>query len=192
MRLTEIAQTWIAEVLEEGDIAVDATLGNGFDALFLAQRIGENGHLFGFDVQAQAISSSHDLLKSEPCQQSLLHIGHEQMKEYIPSSYHQNIKAIMFNLGWLPNSDKSIITTPETTLSALSQSLELLAPNGRLSVMVYPGHHGGDDESKQVMHWLEQTCSNRQDLTYNAVILPNRPTAPILLQVNKSNCRELP
>jgi len=185
MRLTEVAQRWLAEIIQEGDVVVDATLGNGFDALFLAQKIGEAGVLFAFDVQTQAIETSQVLLADEPCQQYLLLTGHETMKANIPQHFHGHIKVIMLNLGWLPNSDKSVITQTKTTIQALAQSLELLTTKGRLSVMVYPGHAGGDDEAKQVMHWLEQTCKNSNTLVYKAIILPNRPAAPILLQVIK-------
>jgi len=185
MRLTEVAQHWLAEIIQEGDVVVDTTLGNGFDALFLAQKIGEAGVLFAFDVQTQAIETSQALLADEPCQQYLLLTGHETMKANIPQHFHGNIKAMMFNLGWLPNSDKSIITQADTTITALEQSLDLLTKQGRMTVMVYPGHQGGDDEANQVMNWLEQTCKNSNTLVYKAVILPNRPTAPILLQVIK-------
>ncbi len=185
MRLTEVAQTWLAEVLEKGDIVVDATLGNGFDALFLAQHIGREGHIYGFDVQKEAINASQKLLQDQPCQHDFFLAGHEAMASYIPKEQHGDIKAIMFNLGWLPNSDKSIITHAKTTITALGQSLELLAPKGRLSVMVYPGHQGGDDEAIQVIHWLEQTCASNENFTYKPIILPNRPTAPILLQMTK-------
>ena len=184
MRLTEVAQTWIAEVIQKGDAVVDATLGNGADALFLAQKIGEAGVLFGFDVQAQSIQTCQALLAHQPCQQHLLLAGHETMKANVPQHFHANIKAIMFNLGWLPNSDKSIITHADTTIIALEHSLELLAPNGRMTVMVYPGHQGGETEAEQVITWLTQTC--QQPLfDLNKIVLPNRPTAPILLQVTK-------
>ena len=184
MRLTEIAQKWLAEVIREGDVAVDATLGNGADALFLAKHIGETGILFGFDVQKQAIEVSQALLGNQPCQQFLFLTGHEAMRENIPERFHGHIKAVMFNLGWLPNSDKSIITKADTTMSALKQSLDLLTKQGRMTVMVYPGHQGGDTEAEQVMLWLEQACIHPA-FTLNQIILPNSPTAPILLQVTK-------
>jgi len=34
IRITELAQQQIAQVLREGDVAVDATAGNGLDTLF--------------------------------------------------------------------------------------------------------------------------------------------------------------
>ncbi len=182
MRLTEAAQAWIAEILEEGDIAIDATLGNGFDALFLAKQVGRTGYVYGFDVQQDAIVSSLERLKNTACTHQCFLAGHETMKEHIPTHHHGKIKAIMFNLGWLPNSDKSVITKAETTLIALKQSLELLAANGRLTVMVYPGHQGGDDEAKQVTQWLLQ-----QNTVHTQTIeIANKPHAPKLLQALKT------
>ncbi len=181
MRLTEVAQTWLAETLEEGDIAVDATLGNGFDALFLAKQVGETGHVYGFDVQQDAIHTSQKRLQNMACKHQCFLAGHETMKQHIPSHHHGKIKAIMFNLGWLPNSDKKVITEAKTTLVALKQSLDLLASDGRLTVMLYPGHQGGDDEAKQVTQWLLQ----QKKVYTQTVEIINKPHAPKLLQVIK-------
>lgn len=38
----------------EGDIVVDATMGNGHDTQFLAELVGENGHVYAFDIQESA------------------------------------------------------------------------------------------------------------------------------------------
>jgi hypothetical protein len=55
-RLTTAAQCVWAQVLQPGDIAVDATCGNGNDALFMAQRIGPAGTLHAVDLQARPLS----------------------------------------------------------------------------------------------------------------------------------------
>jgi len=183
MRLTDMAQQWLIEILEPGDYVIDATLGNGYDALFLAKHVGKTGRFFGFDVQAQAITSSQSLLQDESCKQDLFLSGHEHMAQLIPNEYHGNIKAIMFNLGWLPLSDKSIITQAETTIKALEQSLNLLHPKGRITLMTYPGHEGGYDEATRVTHWLPQ-CE-KKGFSYNIVTVPNRSNAPQLIQINK-------
>ncbi len=180
-RFTDIAHTWLAETIAYGDCVVDATLGNGHDALFLAQQIGASGQLFGFDVQKQAMEASQALLANEPCCQHLVLAGHETMLEHIPQEIHGKIQAIMFNLGWLPGSDKSVVTHADTTILALEQSLELLAPDGRMTVMLYPGHQGGDTEAQQVITWATQ----QQLLHIEQITLPNRPKAPILLQATK-------
>ena len=181
MRLTEVAQTWLAETLEEGDIAIDATLGNGFDALFLTEQVGETGYIYGFDVQQDAIHTSQKRLQNMACKHQYFLAGHETMKEHIPTHHHGKIKAIMFNLGWLPNSDKSVVTKAETTLVALKQSLELLASDGRLTVMLYPGHKGGRDEATQVKQWLLQ----QQDMLVQTIKVEGKPHAPQLLQCIK-------
>ncbi len=51
MRLTEQVHQHIEKILQSGDIAIDATTGNGHDTLFLAQCIGKTGAIFAFDVQ---------------------------------------------------------------------------------------------------------------------------------------------
>ena len=186
MRLTDIAQQWLKETLTAGDIAIDATLGNGYDALFLARQVGATGHLYGFDVQEQAIIESKKLLADEPCSSSFFLKGHEHMATTLPANCLGRVKGIMFNLGWLPNSDKSVITQSVTTIKALAQSICLLAPGGRLTVMVYPGHKGGDSEAEEVMHWLEQQCFEHKHMfSFDKVEVQGRPKAPILLKIEK-------
>lgn len=187
MQLTNIAQTWLNEHIKVGDCVIDATLGNGFDALFLAQSIKETGTLYGFDVQQEAISNTTQLLQQEPCQQAFFLQGHQHMMTHIPQEKHGHIQAIMFNLGWLPNSDKSVITHADTTILALEQSLQLLAPNGRLSIMLYPGHQGGDTEAAQVITWLKAKHLHSINFKLNQIDVPQRPKAPILLQIQKEN-----
>lgn len=42
-----------AQVLRPGDVAVDATAGNGHDTLFLAQAVGPSGTVYAIDVQVR-------------------------------------------------------------------------------------------------------------------------------------------
>ena len=97
-----------SRVLEPGDRAVDATMGNGHDTLTLCALVGENGHVDAFDVQADAVRATEALLEKEGVRQraSLWNTGHEHMSEYV----RQPVKAVLFNLGWLPGSDKVIRT----------------------------------------------------------------------------------
>ena len=187
MQLTSIAQAWLSAHIQIGDPVIDATLGNGFDALFLAQSIGETGVIYGFDIQQEAINNTTQLLQHESCQQTFFLQGHEHMMAHIPQEKHGHIQAIMFNLGWLPKSDKNIITHADSTILALKQSLQLLAPNGRMSIMLYPGHHGGDSEAAQVTTWLQSKCLHNISFKLEQIRVPMRPKAPILLQIQKEN-----
>lgn len=152
--LVTLAQQAIAEVLGAGDHAVDATAGNGHDTLFLACQVGTKGLVTAFDIQPAALAATrcrvqeHALLAPV----RLIGAGHETIAEHVTAP----IKAAMFNLGYLPGGDKTAITQAETSLQGLSAACHLLAPGGRISVMVYIGHPGGDEEYNAVRGFLEK------------------------------------
>ena len=156
--LTEQAQKFISGYLSDGDHVIDATAGNGFDTLFLARHVGNEGMVYAFDIQLQAIENTRQLLSDNNLLKRvrLFKQGHELLLESVPGEIHQHISVIMFNLGYLPGADKSCITKTATTLDALNQSMQLLKPAGLLSVMLYPGHPGGQDEAQAVLEWAQQ------------------------------------
>lgn len=63
------------------------------------------------------------------------------------------IAAAMYNLGFLPRSDKRIITTPADTLRSLKSAATAMAPQGILAIHAYGGHPGGLDELQAVDTW---------------------------------------
>lgn len=137
-----------------GDRAVDATCGNGHDTLLLAGLVGPQGHVWGFDVQQPAIVETGRKLAEAGLAErvTLLHSGHEQLARYLAVP----LQAVMFNLGYLPGGNRAVVTRPETTLSALEQSLQLLAPSGVVLMTIYPGHSGGDEERQAVDGWAAE------------------------------------
>lgn len=145
----------LATHLKPRDCVIDATIGNGHDSLFLKQHIGQEGHLYGFDIQEQAITQTTNRLKKADCLHNvtLIQAGHEQMQAHI--STNETISAIVFNLGYLPSADKSIITTPDTTIAALEQSLQLIKRGGIVTVMIYYGHDGGQAEKEDVLSFFQ-------------------------------------
>jgi hypothetical protein len=158
--LVNVAHNLIRDVLQPGDIVIDATVGNGHDTLFLVEQVGPSGWVFGFDIQQAAIDSTRTKAgahcKMLPECLTLLHASHTDMAEKIPVHYHGKISAIMFNLGYLPGGDKSIITQTDSTLTAINIASRLLSSNGIITILAYPGHHGGDLETIQVIKWCEQ------------------------------------
>lgn len=141
-----VAADALSLCIEPGDRVIDATMGNGHDTAMLASLVGDTGTVFAFDLQASAVESTRNLLTKEGlldrCQ--LFHAGHERMTEFV----QEPVKAIMFNLGWLPGGDKSVTTRWETTQVAVSAALKLLLPGGLLTVCAYPGHAAGDEERR--------------------------------------------
>lgn len=77
------------------------------------------------------------------------------MRELVLEKHHGHIRAVMFNLGYLPRSDKKIITRSETTLVALDAAISLLADSAIITILAYPGHSGGDEETAEVENWCD-------------------------------------
>jgi predicted methyltransferase len=181
------AQRWVAERLTPGDIVVDATAGNGQDTLFLAQSVGIDGLVYAFDIQAAALENTRTRLELEASNSvaavTLIHTGHENMAQRIPPEHHGRIAATMFNLGYLPGSSQSVITKPSTTLPALETALLLLRSGGLLTIVVYPGHEGGDQEAAAVHTWAAEISPSRaQTVIYR---FPQKSAAPYLIALIK-------
>ena len=102
----------LKEVIDKNSIVVDATCGNGNDTLFLAQSAAKK--VYAFDIQQQAIDSTLKLLQTNNCLEKCEVIldSHSNFDNYIS----EPIKAVVFNLGYLPNADHTI-----TTLTKLDQ-----------------------------------------------------------------------
>lgn len=156
--LTQCAHERVAALLGEGDLAVDATAGNGHDTLFLARGVGGDGHVWAFDIQQQAIDACRTRLSEAGLAErvSLIRDGHQFMPQYLPETARGQIRVVMFNLGYLPGSDKAVTTTAETTLKALDAAAALLSREGLLSVLVYRGHDGGEQEAQAVAEWMRR------------------------------------
>jgi predicted methyltransferase len=175
--LVKAAQRAVAEALREGGIAVDATVGNGHDTLFLTERVGAGGRVYGFDIQHQALAATATRLQQAglSTRAELIHAGHERMLESILAQHHGKIDALMFNLGYLPGGDKRIITVAATTLRALHCATILLAAGGVLTILAYPGHPGGEQETTSVERW----CNTLESPVFfvECVTLPDRSDA---------------
>jgi hypothetical protein len=149
-RLTRLAHDAVRATLAPGAFAVDATAGNGHDTLFLAQAVGPGGRVLAFDIQAAAIRATRARLEAHGCaeQVDLVEGCHSALAGMLPGG--RPIRAAMFNLGYLPGSDKQSITGFATTQPALEACLAGLDQQGIVSVMAYRGHPRGDEEADAV------------------------------------------
>lgn len=155
--LTQRAHAALGSVLGPGDVAVDATAGNGHDTLFLAGRVAPTGRIHAFDVQPAALAATRARLAKAGMEDrvTLHQAGHERMPEVLPESVAGRVRAVVFNLGYLPGSgDKAVTTLPATTARGLAAARTILAPEGLISVLVYRGHPGGPAEAEAVRVWL--------------------------------------
>lgn len=169
--------------------AVDATLGGGRDALFMTRFLDEvgdkngngnkNKKIFGFDVQKAAVERSRALFGENGLSDiaEFFEVGHERMLEFIPPEFFGKVGCVFFNLGWLPDSDKTRITKPETTLAALKCALRIIDKNRAfLSVASYRGHAGGAEEFDAVRGFFAENFGAKSE-SYGDV---GNPIAPVL------------
>lgn len=156
--LINLAHQLVKNRLKNGSIALDATIGNGHDTLWLAQLVAPDGIVYGFDIQATALKATHNRLQEAGLLNNirLILASHANLAEHIAPEHQGRISVIMFNLGYLPGSDKSILTRSDSTLAALNSALELLAPLGLITILAYPGHSGGETETETVQNWCNQ------------------------------------
>jgi predicted methyltransferase len=152
-RLTELAHAAVRAVLRPGDTAVDATAGNGRDTRFLAELVTRAGRVFGFDVQPEALARAAGAVRGLG-QVTLLARDHAELADALPPEARGRVRAVMFNLGYLPGGDKAVTTRPDSTARALAAAAEVLAPGGVLTVLAYPAHPGGAEEAAAVADLL--------------------------------------
>ena len=184
--LVDRAHSAVSNILVPGEKAIDATVGNGRDTLFLANAVAPGGVVFGFDIQATAIASARTTIEAErpDCRIVFFKEDHARMSEHIPAGDHGTISAVMFNLGYLPGGGKSIMTTVPSTLAALEAAYIMLRPGGVVSVVAYTGHPGGREEADAVKTWASRVA--RRQLIEITVPRSARGGAPELVLVTKS------
>lgn len=189
LSILSYAHKLIEERVSPGETAVDATAGNGVDTLFLAKCVGPEGSVHAFDIQAQALERTRQRLEQElgayaPVPVQLHERSHALMEQTLPPHAKGRVAAVMFNLGYLPGADHQTVTMPDSTLSALRQSVEWLRKGGILTIILYTGHEGGEQEAAAVRAWAEQLPQKQyQVLEYRFLNQKNHP--PYCIAVEK-------
>ena len=152
-KITDINKLYLENAIDEGDIVVDATMGNGYDTKYLAQKVGETGFVYSFDIQETALKSTKKRLDKENLTHrvKLILDGHENMDKYVD----KEVSCVLFNLGYLPRAKHQIITQPTTTIKAIEHSLRLLKPHGIVSIAIYTGHPGGMEEKNTIYEFVK-------------------------------------
>lgn len=160
--------------IKSGDITVDATCGNGNDTLMLAKL---SKKVFSFDIQKKAIITTTNILDKENITNvKLINDSHEYISKYL-EKYKNKISLILFNLGYLPGGNKSIITNHNSTLKAIKESLKLLNNKGIILVTCYP-HEEGKKEAKTILDYL-----NKNNIKYIIYRNTNNINSPFLIKI---------
>lgn len=184
----DLAHSYWSQLVQPGDIVIDATCGNGHDTLFLCKLaiMEEKGKVYAMDNQSLAIQSTRDLLHKELSQQHMdrvvfLHQDHSHFPHFILG---ESIRLIVYNLGYLPGQNKNWTTLTETTLESIQRAQQLIQLGGAISITCYPGHPEGEKELAALLCW----CSNLSPKYWSCCqhLWLNRVRSPTLLFLQKS------
>ena len=157
-KITEVNKIFLDKIVQKGDVVIDATMGNGYDTIYLGNLVGENGKVYAFDVQEEAIKSTKKKVERDNMTDrvELILDGHQNLDKYVK----EEVSCVVFNLGYLPRAKHVVITKPDTTLEAIKKSLKLLKPNGIISIAAYIGHEGGLEEKNYICEYLDNLNQN--------------------------------
>ena len=178
-QITDFCHRMVREHIKEGDLCIDATMGNGGDTEFLCRSVGESGKVLAFDIQQQALEHTGMRLKKQLHHQNyeLFLMGHEKMEDYAEAG---TVSCILFNLGYLPSGDHALSTKAETTIKAMEAGLRLLKKGGIMSVCIYSGGDSGYAERNAVLEWLKNLDHKKYLVLLTAYYnRPNDPPIPV-------------
>ena len=175
----------LEESINKGELVIDATCGNGNDTVFLSELVGREGHVLAFDIQEQAIQNTKNLLNDNEFNNvSVIHDSHAQIEKYFLEKNYNTIGGAVFNLGYLPRSDKTIITKGQSTITSVNTILQFLKKNGLVVIVVYHGHEGGKDEKEMILkHVINLDQKKYNVLKYGFINQKNNP--PFIIAIQK-------
>lgn len=181
MDLLSLQKQFILAHLREGDTAVDFTMGNGYDTVFLSKTVGPTGSVIAFDIQEDALLSTERNLRANQCPDNwrLICASHHRAPEFV----HTPIRAGMFNLGYLPGVGRKHVTTMRsTTLPAVEKALHLLAEDDAvLLVAVYPGHPEGALEGEELIRYFSTLSRFQYSIAQFRMV--NSPESPFFIVI---------
>ena len=143
------------------NMAIDATLGNGYDTVFLANYYKK---VIGLDIQELAIKRSSQKVKD-------LTNVELHLEDFNNIHKYNYANLIVFNLGFLPGSNKEVKTQDYTSNEAILKAYSIL--DGTLIVACYIQHEGGYEEylklidtlkNNNISYILEDDFDNKEKL----------------------------
>lgn len=173
--ISDLSHSIIENHLEKKIIAIDATLGNGYDTDFLCERFEK---VYSFDVQEEACLNYK--LKNRK-NVSVVNDSHHKFDEYV---IEDKVNCIMYNLGFLPGSNKEITTLAKTTMKSIEVGLELLDSNGIMTIAIYRGHSEGKNEENFIMEYVRNLPKNIYGVMLHEY-LNRAKSAPLLIVIEK-------
>lgn len=164
----------IKNFIKEKKVAIDCTLGNGFDTDFLSDNFEV---VYAFDIQKVACDKYKENKKQNV---SVINDSHHKLSEYV----NRNVNCIIYNLGFLPGGDKTITTCHDLSLESIKIGLDILESEGIMLITSYRGHDEGMSEYYCIKEYLDTLPKNKYAVMKHEII--NRSNkSPVLFVVEK-------
>jgi len=176
------------QLIQAGDQVIDATCGNGNDTLFLSQSVLQQqpiGKVYALDIQKKAIEKTCALLTTHLSSEQMEHVFlvHSCHSQFLKKISPKSIQLIVYNLGYLPNEDKTVTTKTNTTLQSLKEALPLIKLGGAFSVTCYPGHEEGKKEQEALLPFFSSLPNKMWSVCHHTWV--NRCRAPSLFLIQR-------
>ena len=177
--VTDISKTLIELLVRKSDTAIDMTMGNGNDTLLLSECTGDDGFVYAFDVQKEAVENTRRLL-GERKNVRLVLDSHENVKEYVKD----RVDFIIYNLGYLPGHDRTVKTEAGSTVRSLEAAVELMKEGAKTVICAYLGHEGGMEEYRAVTEFAGKLPKKSYNVL-SMMHLNRRQDAPRIVIIEK-------
>jgi 16S rRNA C1402 N4-methylase RsmH len=171
----------LRDVIRPGSVVIDATMGNGWDTALMAVLAGEGGTVYGFDIQPIALDVTKTRISGAAADVRLILSGHEEMSTHVDPEHHGKVRAVTFNLGYLPGGDKDITTHADTTRKAIEQARAMLAPDGVITIVCY--RHAEGERELDVVRGLLAALPQHANTCTETTFLNQAGNPPVVFVV---------
>jgi hypothetical protein len=190
--LLRVNHSLVRNVVRPGDVAIDATCGNGWDSLFLAHLLFPHARsrLVCVDLQEDSIKATRErlsgLVKTEGTDIEFIQGCHSTS---LPADLQPgSVSAFLMNLGYLPgpDSNKRLTTRAQTTLSALQVALPLLRNDGLATIMAYRHDVEAEAELESLRNFASGLDLRLWDVNAHHGLQASAPaTGPVLFSIRR-------
>lgn len=174
----------LSSFLKNKKILVDMTCGNGHDSLRILKNAVNYKKLYLYDIQKKAIENTKSLLDSYAYKNCIyLNKSHDDL-----SDISEKVDFAIYNLGYLPRANKSIVTKSVSTIKSLEGLINKLNYAAIVMITTYPGHEEGsleDGAINEFLKKLDQTEYNVLKLEF--INQKNKPCKTYILEKRSEN-----
>jgi len=175
-------QKFIISKVDNPLVIVDATLGKGNDSLYLSKKF-PNATIYCFDIQKEAIVFSKKMLSNENVSNvKIINDSHYNFNKHLPD---KKIDLVLFNLGFLPGSNKEIHTDGDVTVKTIDKLLNYLNDDGIICIVSYPGSIRGRIENIDIVDFIQKI--DQKYFEVSKIEFLNQKNYPPILYIIKKN-----